>query len=314
MNVLSLFDGISGGQVALKRVGIKVDNYYGSEVDEYAIKIAEKNFPNMISIGDIRKVSYKEGILYSENGIYEVGKIDLIMAGSPCQSLSFAGKQKGLATSENIKILTLEDYLYYKENDYTFSGQSYLFWEFIRILREVNPKYFLLENVNMSAEWKEVFTRTVGVEPIRINSNLVSAQNRDRLYWTNISNKIEQPKDRGILLRDILIEEVDEKNLYPLSKAHYDGFMRSYPHWKESPIDGKSKPILASYYKQPPHCPYVKSKTSESGYRRLSAVECERLQTLDDNYTEGVSNSQRLKTIGTGWTIEVIVHILSYIK
>ena len=174
----------------------------------------------------------------------------------------------------------------------------------------------------MDKQSEQVITDCLGVEPIRINSNLLSAQNRDRLYWTNINNgNIPLPKDKGILLKDIIINEMDDK--FPLSKTHYDGFLKSYPSWKDSPLDGKSKPILASYYKQPPHCPYIVSTKSSSGYRRLSPVESERLQTLEDNYTEygidkngkefKVSNTQRYKTIGNGWTIDVISYIFSFI-
>jgi hypothetical protein len=175
----------------------------------------------------------------------------------------------------------------------------------------------------MDIKSENAISELLGVRPLKINSNLLSAQNRDRLYWTNINeSNISLPQDKGILLRDIVIEEID--NQYPLSKTHYNAFLKNYKGWKHSPLDGKSKPILATYYKQPPHCPYIISKSSESGYRRLSPIESERLQTLPDDYTKYginlktnkeciISDSQRYKTIGNGWTIDVICHIFEHI-
>jgi DNA (cytosine-5)-methyltransferase 3A len=218
-----------------------------------------------------------------------------------------------MATEDKIEITTLEDYLDYKKKGFKFSGQSYLFWEYIRILKEVKPTYFFLENVKMETKWKDIITKALGVEPININSNLLSAQNRDRLYWTNINKgKIPVPNDKNLVLKDIIIPEMEDK--YPLSITHYNAFMKSYPNWKHCPIDKKSKPLLATYYKQPPHCPYIPSSKSESGYRRLSPIECERLQTLPDEYTKGVSDTQRYKMIGNGWTIDVIAYIFSFIE
>lgn len=211
MNVLSLFDGMSCGQQALERIGIKVDKYFASEIDKYAIKVTMANYPNTIQLGSVTEV----------NG-YDLPKIDLLIGGSPCQSFSFAGKRKGMSTKDEQEILTLEHYLELKQQEFEFEGQSYLFWEFMRLLNEVKPKYFLLENVIMTEKWEKVLTNAIGVNPIEINSALVSAQNRRRLYWTNIGMKpqglfgfeesiIEQPKDKKILLKDILEKEVDEK-------------------------------------------------------------------------------------------------------
>lgn len=299
MNVLSLFDGISCGRVALERCGVNYDKYYASEVDKNAIKIALKNYQDTIELGSVVDLA-----------VSKLPKIDLLIGGSPCQSFTFAGKRNGMSTDDNIEITDLEKYLTLKSEGVTFKGESYLFWEYVRILRETNPKYFLLENVKMEQRWKDVITSTLGVQPILINSNLVSPQNRQRLYWTNIPG-VSQPIDKGILLKDILQEGVTG---FDLTKKHHEGFMRSYPNWKHSPIDGKSKPLLASYYKQPPHCPYIIDERSESGYRRLTPVECERLQTLPDGYTEGVSNMHRYKTTGNGWTVDVISHIFKGLK
>ena len=169
MNVLSLFDGMSCGQIALNQLGIKVDKYYASEIDKYAITITKKNFPNTIHLGDVTKVKAED-----------LEPIDLLMGGSPCQGFSFAGRQLNF-------------------ND----PRSALFFEFVRLLKECKPKYFLLENVRMKKEYQDVISEHLGVEPIMINSALVSAQNRVRLYWTNIPNII-QPQDKGLMLKDIL--------------------------------------------------------------------------------------------------------------
>lgn len=204
MNVLSLFDGMSGGQIALTELDIPIDKYYASEIDKYAMQFTIQNFPNTIQVGDIRELD-----------INKLDKIDLLIGGSPCQSLSMAGKRKGLSTKEGIKIFDLEMYLELKENGFEFEGQSYLFWEYIRIYNDLlergdNPKFFL-ENVEMGKKWESVFNDILGRKGIHINSALVSAQNRRRIYWTDIHDDIPQPEDRGILLKDILEEEVDEK-------------------------------------------------------------------------------------------------------
>lgn len=203
MNVLSLFDGMSCGQIALRDMGITPEVYYASEVDKFAIAQTQLNFPDTIQLGDVRLVDPTQ-----------LGHIDLLIGGSPCQSFSFAGKRVGMATKENEKVLSLDRYLELKEQGFEFEGQSYLFWEYMRILtelRKLNPNIkFLLENVKMKKEWEKVLTDAIGVEGVHINSSLVSAQTRKRIYWTNIG-QIQQPEDRGLLLRDVLQTEVDEK-------------------------------------------------------------------------------------------------------
>lgn len=315
-NILSLFDGISCGQVALERANIKKENYIASEIDKYAIEIAKKNYPNTLHIGNIENISYNEKTkkLYN-NKTQEIlykGDIDIIIGGSPCQSFSFAGKQNGMSTKENIEVTNLEQYLELKNKNFEFIGQSYLFWEYVRLLKEIKPKYFLLENVKMKKYWENIITKTLEVNPIRINSENYSAQRRDRLYWTNIDiNKEEILKERNELLLKDIIREEDNEN-YHLSKTHYAAFLKSYK-WKANLLNEKSKPLLATYYKQPPHCPYIPCEKSESGYRMLSPIECERLQTLPNNYTQGISKTQRYKCIGNGWTVDVIAKILSYL-
>ena len=218
LRVLSLFDGMSCGQIALRDLGIPIDAYYASEIDKFAIQQTQLNFPDTVQLGDVRNIDVDK--------LCENGEIDLLIGGSPCVNLSFAGKRAGLATKENMEILTLDQYLDLKDADFEFEGQSYLFWEFMRILtalRRRNPNtMFLLENVEMGKKWERVLSEAVGIRGVHINSALVSAQNRKRIYWSNIRVReeglfgyrytdIPQPDDRGILLRDILEQEVDEK-------------------------------------------------------------------------------------------------------
>ena len=289
-------------------------------------------------------------------------KIDILIGGSPCQSFSFAGKRKGMSTKDEQEILTLEHYLQLKSEGFEFEGQSYLFWEYMRLLNEVKPTYFLLENVMMGEKWEKVLSKAIGVKPIMINSALLSAQNRQRLYWTNIGlepqglfgdleTTIQQPKDKGILLKDILDLEVDKK--YFLSDKMINGFLAHNKrhieeknqtgfNWK--PTEGYKKAAclranaaLAAtdnsvivHNMQPRSGDPTKGGTGhltgtlctnaesfakiDSSIRRLTPLECERLQTVNDNYTAHVSDSQRYRMLGNGWTVDVIVHILSYLK
>ena len=380
MNVLSLFDGMSCGQLALNRLGIEYDTYYASEIDKYAIKVTQANFPNTIQVGDVTQVTADD---------FGDEKIDLILAGSPCQGFSKAGKQ-----------LNFDD------------PRSKLFFEFIRLVKELQPKYFLLENVNMKKESRDIITKYTGVEPIDINSSLLSAQNRRRLYWTNIPN-VTQPEDKGIVLKDIL-ERADGQGPATLKRFNldsichhvanaddingHDSLKRVYGEYGKSPTvnahgggntepkvlvvkeatkkgyteikegdcfdltfpnsktrrgrnmkdkcncltaanydymvfenkaatkDDKAYSLTASYNgavawnsierKQRTMIPISQCDADNPNvvdgyrYRKLTPVECERLQTVPDNYTNHVSNSQRYKMLGNGWTIDVIAHIL----
>lgn len=309
MNVLSLFDGMSCARLALKKAGIKVDNYFASEIDKYAIQVTMANFPDTIQLGSVVNV---DG--------YKLPKIDLLCGGSPCQSFSFAGKRKGMATKCETEILTLTHYLQLKKEGYEFEGQSYLFWEYMRILNEVNPKYFLLENVMMGEKWEKVLSRAIGCNPIEINSALVSAQNRRRLYWTNIGTVpgglfgdpisiIKQPKDKGILLKDILEVEVDDK--YYLTQKKID-FILNRPKNYECKINPiKSNCLRTNYSNAYANETYIKDK---KGVRKLTEIECERLQTVSSNYTNNATQTQRYRMLGNGWTVDVVAYIFSYLN
>lgn len=433
INVLSLFDGMSCGQIALDKLGVKVNKYYASEIDKYAMTIAKKNYPNILHIGDVTQVDGTK-----------LDKIDLMIGGSPCQGFSFAGKQ-----------LNFKD------------PRSALYFEFVRLLKETKPKYFLLENVRMKKEFQAIITKDLGVEPIMINSSLLSAQNRVRLYWTNIPN-ITQPNDLGIVLKDIIEDGVTDRTKSHCLDANYfkGGNLKSYfekhrrqlifskdglCHVGDADLkgndsikrvyhpDGKSPTLttMQGGHREPKvlvksikvgtvnkggqgdriYSPEGKgiSLTAQSGgtagngnmlivggafrgryqedgstkqeleirpdektntvttvqkdnvliiaeatkkgyteiedgdcfdatfptsktrrgrnmkdksncltaanydymryehptYRKLTCLECERLQTVPDKYTEGVSNTQRYKMLGNGWTVDVIKHIFS---
>nr|DAS06606.1 MAG TPA: Cytosine specific methyltransferase [Caudoviricetes sp.] len=388
MNILSLFDGISCGMVALERANIKVDKYYSSEVDKYAIAVSEKNHKEIVRLGDVTK--WKDWDI-------DWSSIDLLIGGSPCQGFSFAGKQ-----------LNFED------------ERSKLFFEYVEILKHIkeqNPKVlFLLENVRMKKEYRDVITRFLKVEPILINSSLVSAQDRKRLYWTNIKG-VEQPLDRGILLKDIVHEYTDFKYMltdrqsewlkdhgqFQLDKVYSSidsekaitMTARQYASWNGNfkfeelnryivPFD-KTLQIIEKevekgkvgyfntdsqgnriYYihdKSVTLCGAAGGKGAKTGLylfgcitpdrvekrqngqrfsegnkfytltaqdkhgvliegyiRKLTPIECERLQTLPDGYTEAeikgksVSDNQRYKMLGNGWTVDVIAHIFRYLE
>jgi DNA (cytosine-5)-methyltransferase 3A len=298
MNVLSLFDGISCGQVALNKVGIKYDNYFASEIDKYAIKVTQHNYPSTIQLGDVSKI----------NGA-DLPKIDLLVGGSPCQGFSFAGRQLNF-------------------ND----PRSALFFEFVRLIKECKPKYFLLENVKMKKEYQDIISSYLEVEPIKINSSLVSAQSRERLYWTNIPN-VTQPEDKNILLKEILLNntytELDKA--YCLTSSYNGAVLWNSIQkaqrtmvWnkqitvntidkgqKEYLIDGKNVKLSTKNTSSEARENFNQVKNYA---RKLSPIECERLQTLPDDYTSVISNTQRYKCLGNGWTVDVIAHIFKNIK
>ena len=307
LNVLSLFDGISCGQVALNRAGIEYSNYFASEIDKNAIKVTQNNFPNTIQLGDVS--NWKN---------WNLPKIDLLIGGSPCQGFSKAGKG-----------LNFED------------PRSKLFFDYVAILKELKPKYFLLENVQMKKEWRNVISKYLGVEPILINSELVSAGKRPRAYWTNITG-VTIPKDKGILLESILQDgSVDRDKAYCLDANYFKGTnIKQYLTKNRRQIvwqipEATKKGYVEVSQGQCIDLTFIKSKTrrgrlmleksncltatnqklckvTTDWFRILTPIECERLQTLPDDYTFGVSNSARYKALGNGWTVDVIVHILKH--
>lgn len=326
MNVLSLFDGMSCGQIALTELGCFPDKYYASEVDKFAIQQTMSVFPDTIQLGDVTKVD-----------VSQLDKIDLLIGGSPCQSFSFAGKHVGMVTTDKVDITDLQTYLDLREMGFEFEGQSYLFWDYMRILtdiRKYNPDVkFLLENVVMAKKWEAVLTKAIGVEPVKINSNLVSAQNRKRLYWTNIA-EIPQPKDEGILIRDILEDEVDRK--YYVSDKALEGMANRARVNAEKGIDfgvrgvspgGKANTLcvyrgnrdhnLIVDCRGRPDCPTTVQRTNLLQFRgmlrRPTPTECARLQTVPAWYKWVVSDTQIYRMCGNGWTVKVIEHILSHL-
>jgi DNA (cytosine-5)-methyltransferase 3A len=322
MNVLSLFDGMSCGQQALQRQGIKVDNYYASEIDKYAISITQKNYPGTIQLGSVVNVD-----------VTKLERIDLLIGGSPCQSFSFAGKRKGMSTKDEIEILTLNQYLELKEQNFEFEGQSYLFWEYMRILtdiRKINPDVkFLLENVMMGEKWEKVLSKAIGVNPIEINSALVSAQNRRRLYWTNIGMKpsglfgdlesiIVQPNDQCILLKDILESEVDEK--YFLSDARINTIAKSIRKVEHLTNDSeKHNSLIAGYAKIPTDGQYLvhnlmprSSTTGKGGTGHLSRNDG-KTYCLDTGNTNAVE-LREVRQLNRGIIQHIIPEIVSVRK
>lgn len=353
MNVLSFFDGMSCGQIALQRAGFKVNNYYACEIDKYAIKVAMKNFPNTVQLGDVTKIKGTD-----------FDKIDLFIGGSPCQGFSFAGKQ-----------LNFED------------PRSKLFFEYVRVLKELRVKnpnvLFLLENVKMKKEYQDVISELLGVEPIEIKSSLVSAQNRKRLYWTNIP-EVTQPQDKGITWGNVRERGVNARSYYYTEKAmqwlgrvsqkknkqltvHSDSDkmqMLEASHCKKYSnqrffgivdlpedsqtvgamrgrylIDGKrqdgnqlTKGLTKQYIefrydgktnaittvgKDNVIVPFTlpnRVPADEFFFRYITPLECERLQTVPDNYTNIVSDTQRYRMLGNGWTVDVIAHIFKNIN
>ncbi len=314
MNVLSLFDGMSCGQIALNKTGISYGKYYASEIDTHDIKVTQHNYPDTIQLGSVTDIKGTD-----------LPQIDLLIGGSPCQGFSFAGKQ-----------LNFED------------PRSKLFFEFVRLLKETKPKYFLLENVLMKKEFEQVITEHLGVEPIFINSALVSAQNRKRLYWTNLPN-IEQPNDKEILLQDIVedggvLKEKSQTILSTLYKENaksmvtrnkqgllvlcgamrgryvvdgkrQDGKIKTAGLTRqriEVRYDGKTNALTTvqkdnNVVYEPDGRPYY--EIDGIRFRKLTPTECERLQTVPDGYTDCVSDTQRYRMLGNGWTVDVIAHI-----
>lgn len=284
MKVLSLFDGMGCGRIALDRAGIKVDNYLASEIKPHAIKVSKHNYPNIEQLGDVTNL---KGEHFS--------KIDLLIGGSPCQSFSNANQ-------------------YVQSGTDGFDGKSKLFFEYVRILnelKEINPNLkFILENVKMKKEWRDLITKYLAVEPLEINSNIFVAQNRPRLYWTNIKQS-EIPPKNDVLLKDIIQIEVDSKYFLSDKAVAYMGRLRNgKPRWEyhKNELESKSACLTANMFKGVPY------GVIRQLNRRLTPLECERLQGVPDNYTNCVSDTSRYNLLGDGFTVDVIAHILKSLK
>lgn len=286
INVLSLFDGMSCGQIAFNRAGYKIDNYYASEIDKYAIKVAKENYPNTIHLGDIENW---------HNWMIDWGSIDFLIGGSPCQGFSFSGKG-----------LNFED------------PRSRLFFVYVDILNHVkkhNPNVkFLLENVKMKKESEHVITSYLGVEPELINSNVITAQNRNRLYWANWD--FQEPERKEVYWKDVMLHDAEGCMYY--SEKAFDWIFKS-PKRREKYIEYdkyskiKMQMVEASHHKgySNQRCFGIKDVR---GTRYIHPIECERLQTVPDGYTNHVSRTQRYIMLGNGWTVDIISYILGCVK
>jgi len=286
MNVLSLFDGISCGQIALNRLNIHYDKYYASEIDKNAIKVTQHNYPNTIQVGDVTKLT---------GGDFP--KIDLLIGGSPCQDFS------------SLKF----------ERKELQGDKSKLFYEYLRILKETNPKYFLLENVKMKEKSKLDLDNFLEVKGILINSNNFTAQNRDRYYWTNIP--LEKIVTKQYYIDDILLENVDKKYYCKEHQIkHYDSCRYLQSGNTIEVIDFYNKSI--KYNKANCITPHSfrcdRSATNivkmKNGLRKLTENECEILQGVPIDYTNGVASGKRYHLLGNGWTVDVIAHIFKNIE
>lgn len=274
-NVLSLFDGMSCGQIALNRIGKRYDRYYASEIDKHAIRVTQHNYPDTVQLGDVTSVTADR-----------LSPISLLMGGSPCQGFSSAGKG-----------LNFDD------------PRSKLFFEFVRLKNELKPRWFLLENVNMKKEWRDIISGHMGVEPVMINSADFSAQNRVRWYWTNIP--IAEWEACRITLTDILeLGWVSDRTKSYCIDANYGkgaNFKRYFHRGSRQIVfrDGHI-PLSRPSEEEANNVQRVNRDT----WRMLTPVECERLQTIPDGYTSAVSRNERYKMLGNGWTVDVIAHIL----
>jgi len=325
MIVLSLFDGMSGARVALEKAGAKVEKYYSSEIDKYAIQVANKNYPQdeKYRLGDVTKLSRED--------IISIGKVDLLVGGSPCQNLSFAGKRKGLSTKENINITSFSKYLELRELGYEFEGQSWLFWEYVRVLKIVKPKYFLLENVKMSKKWLGVFEDILGVKSVLINSNNFVPQNRERYYFANFDIKhplvFSNPQLKEVLEdvnpKNYDIHECGHKICHTIKPQIRENITRNIQEifnckkdfhtmklgitsgWSDNKIGLKTTPTLRAQN----NATYVLDEKNKV-FRRLTEDERDVLQGYRKGYTSLANKTNRVKLTGNSFTTDVVAYIL----
>ena len=300
MVVLSLFDGISCGRIALERAGLKVDKYYASEIKNTAINVTMEHYPDTIQIGDVTKVHYKDGVLYTERGQFQVGSIDLLMGGSPCQNFSCA-----------------TTHLHRTDKYGLNGGKSRLFYEYLRLKEEINPKYFLLENVSMKKKSKEELDRYMGVEGIKIDSKLVSFQTRNRTYWTNIPGVIP-PTDKHTSFQDFkdtnyeYCKQFKVPNTKSIEQMWNNGMGSKKNNHRACNNITHADKIGCLTLKQD-RAPNSGLIEFDGFCRFLTRREIELAQTLPIGYTDSLTYNQMQNVCGDGWTVDVIAHIFSFI-
>lgn len=296
-NIVSLFDGMSCGQIAINKY-LSRDEYkwFASEVHYPSMNVTIKNFPQTVMIGDVSKIT---GTMLPKD-------IFMVVGGSPCQGFSLAGRRKGMVAKdevEHIEVTSLYQYMNLKESGFQFEGESYLFWEFIRIVKMCKPKYFMLENVKMAKKWENIITKELGVSPIHINSNLLTAQNRDRYYWTNIPG-VELPANNYTHISEVVPGAIGgwgKRGRWSITENKYNLYATTRK-------DGKSNCLTKS------SCGRF-AELSDGSVIPLTINQCEVLQGVPVDYTEtiGVCMTERYKMLGNGWTVPVIEHIFSFI-
>ncbi|MCB5494522.1 hypothetical protein G4974_09985 [[Ruminococcus] gnavus] len=301
ITVLSLFDGISCGQLALKRAGIKVEKYYASEIKKIAIKVTMEHFPDTVQIGDIEKVRYNRETkeLITENGVYQTEGIDLVIGGSPCQNFSIARVSMGTKEIEGLK-----------------GDKSKLFYEYLRILREVQPKYFLLENVKMKKASENELNQYMGVNGLHINSELVTFAKRPRIYWTNIQG-VKAPEDKKINFQDF--KDTDPEYCKDFKVKRTPSRERMWNSGKGRETESNCENItnaekIGCITRKQDRCPNSGLIEFEDFCRYLTRREIELAQTLPIGYTDSLTYNQMQDVCGDGWTVDVITHILRYAK
>jgi site-specific DNA-cytosine methylase len=310
-SLLSLFGGTNIDIQVLKDLGVKIDNHLVSEVNPFAIRVSNHNHPDAIHVGDIRDIKIKNGKINHYGDLY--GNFKLIIGGSPCQSFSFAGRRKGMSVKDGevvVEIKTLQEYLKYKKEGFQFIGHSYLFWEFVLLIKTLKPKYFLLENVVMDKKWEAIITKALGVEPIRINSGTLTAQNRDRLYWTNIPGVL-QPKNLNITDEDVIPGHKSWSRHGVLNPDYIEGITldeKKYGAYRINIGKGKFNTLTTTRSK------VINTKTNV--VRFLTVTEAEKLQGFPTGYMNipGISDTQKFKMLGNAMTYPVLKHILKGIK
>lgn len=310
--ILDLFAGYGGAELSAKFAGIKVQKSYISEINKSALKVLKKHFPNAIFVGDVRNLKAED-----------FTDVVIICAGSPCQCFSFAGKRKGMVTKTNVEIYTLKQYMKLKNEGFEFEGQSYLFWEFVRLYKEITQLQrkmglpeakFILENVDMDEKWENIISEAVGVKPVMFDAALVSAQSRVRLFWTNIG-EIKIPQDMNIKLGDVIKGAVTGVGFRGRKLKGQDFY--SYP--KTVRNDNKSNCLVTTLGNKTKEGKYYGTgyyQDKNGNVKSLTIEQAEILQGLEVGYTnvEGVSNTARIKMIGNGWSIPVTGRIFKYLK